>query len=207
MNDHLTTKQRHIALITAHTARLDMDRLDATIRSALDGGMTVNEIKEVFVHASTYLGFPSAIWGSYVAMLVVEDRASQGIVDEAGRDNSPVEDGDRLARGTRTMEQVTGHGPDEQASGVMGWNPGILQALREHLFAGIFSRDVLTMAEHELVTVVALVCHTPMETISTQSHFEVAQRHGITRAHLDDLVDLIAAEVDADTAEQARGLL
>lgn len=115
MTDGLSPKQRHIVRVTAHTARLDMARLDAAVRAALDDGLTLNELKEVQVHASTYLGFPSAIWGSYVTMLAVEDRLAQGIVDEPGRDNSPPEDGDRLARGTRLMETVTGHGPAEQA--------------------------------------------------------------------------------------------
>lgn len=105
------------------------------------------------------------------------------------------------------MEEVTGHGAEEQTQGVMGFNAGILQALREHLFAGVFSRDVLTLAEHEFITVVALVCGLPMETISTQSHFEVAQRHGITRGQLEDLLNLVEAEVDADAAALASTLL
>lgn len=117
MSDVLSPKQRHIARVTAHTARLDMARLDAAVRAALDDGLTLNELKEIQVHASTYLGFPSAIWGSYVTMLAVEDRLARGIVDESGRDNSPPEDGDRLARGTRLMETVTGHGPAEQGEG------------------------------------------------------------------------------------------
>ncbi|MEZ4579873.1 MAG: carboxymuconolactone decarboxylase family protein [Desulfobacterales bacterium] len=54
----LTPGQKCIIPIAAFTADGDLDRLKPTLNQGLDGGLTVNEIKEVIVHLYAYAGFP-----------------------------------------------------------------------------------------------------------------------------------------------------
>lgn len=53
--------------------------------------MTVNETKEVMVHAYAYCGFPrSFAWFAAPLMQVLDERRARGIADTVGRDASPV---------------------------------------------------------------------------------------------------------------------
>ncbi len=210
MSHALSPRLRHIALVTAHTAQGDQEQLDRAIRDALDDGLTISDLKEVFIHAYTYLGFPRAIWGSYIALAAIEARTTAGVVDEAGREPSPIEASsleEKRALGQRLMEQVTGHLPQPDEGGVLGFNYGLVPLLQDHLFADVFARDVLSIKEHELITVVALLCNPPMETISTESHLKIAQHVGITRPELEELLDLIDERVDTEIASVGRQLL
>jgi alkylhydroperoxidase/carboxymuconolactone decarboxylase family protein YurZ len=54
----LDARQRSIALISAFTAKGDLDRLKTALNEGLDSGLTVNEIKEVLAQLYAYAGFP-----------------------------------------------------------------------------------------------------------------------------------------------------
>ena len=47
----MDTKRQHIAEIAALTGRGDLAGLESALVAGLDDGMTVNELKEVMVHA------------------------------------------------------------------------------------------------------------------------------------------------------------
>lgn len=53
--DTLSIRQQRIVAIAATTARGDLENLKTSLDRGLDDGMTVNEIKEVLVHAYAYL--------------------------------------------------------------------------------------------------------------------------------------------------------
>lgn len=58
-----TPKQKSIVLISAHTAKSDLENLEKSLHSGLDEGLTVNELKEVLVQAYAYCGFPKSLNG------------------------------------------------------------------------------------------------------------------------------------------------
>ena len=57
----LTERQLHLATVSSLEAQGDLQRLDPAIRAALDGSVTVNEIKEAFSHLYAYTGFPRSL--------------------------------------------------------------------------------------------------------------------------------------------------
>lgn len=107
-------------------AQGDLERLDPAIRQALDGGVTVNELKEAFSQLYAYTGFPRSLNALGTLQKVLNDRKAKGINDDEGKpfdyDFCPQDD----------------------------------YYLKSHLFGDIFASDQLSASDRELVTVAAL---------------------------------------------------
>jgi alkylhydroperoxidase/carboxymuconolactone decarboxylase family protein YurZ len=76
--------------------------------------------------------------------------------------------------------------------------------LKEHLFADIFDRDILTYIERELVTVTSLASvHDPF----IRSHIGGALNVGVTTNQLTELFSIIESKVGKNEADTARKVL
>lgn len=194
METSLTPKQQKIATIAANTAVGDLDALQTELNGGLDAGLTVNQIREVLVQLYAYAGFPRSLQGLNTFMGVLEQRRSQGIRDEAGPDASPVTDTrDKYTRGKETLEQLTGR-HEAELTGANAFAPAIDRFLKEHLFADIFERDVLTFRERELATVSALAVLPGVEPMF-RSHVGIGLNTGWTQTQLDEAVALVRSTV------------
>ena len=160
-NQSLTERQRAIVLISAFTTKGDLPKIRQALNTGLDAGLTVNECKEVLVHLYAYCGFPRSIQGLNALMATLEERKAKGIKDNTGRAATPVNDTNKYETGWRNLAKLGGrptNGPIEKpTSGYGAFSPEIDQFLKEHLFADLFSRDVLTFSERELTTVSVLI--------------------------------------------------
>ena len=68
----LSERQKHLATIAALEAQGDLIRLEPAIKAALDGGVTINEIKEAFSQLYAYTGFPRSLNALGVLSKVIE---------------------------------------------------------------------------------------------------------------------------------------
>ncbi len=85
--DTLSLRQQSIVAIAASAATGALEHLRTALARGLDGGMTVNETKEVMVHAYAYCGFPRSLRGLQPPpMQVLDERKARGIADTVGRD-------------------------------------------------------------------------------------------------------------------------
>ena len=110
--------------------------------------MTVNEVKEVLVHAYAYCGFPRSLRALQTFIAVLDERKSQGISDAIGKDASPVTDTrDKFTRGAEILSKLNGIPADAPKADYAEFAPIVEQFLKEHLFCDIFERDVLTYNE------------------------------------------------------------
>ncbi|WP_222102419.1 carboxymuconolactone decarboxylase family protein [Akkermansia muciniphila] len=66
--------------------------------------------------------------------------------------------------------------------------------LKEHLFADIFERDVLTYDERELATVSILAAIGGVEPMA-RSHMGICLNLGITPAQLHQLLDIVSRNI------------
>ena len=80
----LSPKQQSIVVISALTAKGDLQKLQPALHTGLSAGLTVNEIKEVLVHLYAYCGFPRSIRGLQTLMLVLDERKRKGITNKNG---------------------------------------------------------------------------------------------------------------------------
>lgn len=204
----LDVRQKAIIVIAAFTASGDIERLGPALNEGLDAGLTINEVKEVLVQMYAYAGLPRSLNGLGAFMGVVEERKAKGIEDEEGKEASPIPaDLDRGAYGARVRADVSGlkEIPATPAP-YQKFAPVIDVFLKEHLFADIFARDVLTRQERELATIAALA---NMSGTAGQLvfHMGAALNVGLTEGQLHDFIKVLDARVGKKEAGGASDVL
>lgn len=205
----LTSKQRAITLISAFAAKGDLPKLKQALNSGLDAGLTVNETKEVLVHLYAYCGFPRSIQGLNTLMATLDERKAKGIKDNVGREATPLpSDANKYDTGWKNLAKLGGRatdGPIERpASGYGAFSPEIDRFLKEHLFADLFSRDVLTFAERELTTISVLIALGSGVEPMLASHFDLTMKQGITKSQIEEVLTVVEQTVSKADADAAR---
>jgi 4-carboxymuconolactone decarboxylase len=160
------------------------------------------------VHLYAYCGFPRSIQGLNTLISVLDARKKQGITDEMGKAASPIPDTpDKYESGRKVLETLTGQpqaAPPK--SGYGAFSPEIDTFLKEHLFADIFRRDVLSYADREVATITALASMGGAEPM-LKSHLGIALHLGMTEAQLQHLIAMVEANVGKAEADQGRKIL
>lgn len=170
----LSAQQQSIVAIAALTSVGDLDHLKTQLNIGLDAGLTINQIKEVLVQLYAYCGFPRSLNGINTLMTVLEERKAKGIVDIEGKDASPITNtANKYETGKKTLQTLTGQEEKGPKTGANAFAPIIDTFLKEHLFADIFSRDVLTYQQRELATISVL---SVMSGVASQLQFHLSVR-------------------------------
>lgn len=207
VNQALSTKQQSIIPIAAFTANGDLGKLKTALQEGLDAGLTVNEIKEILVHLYAYTGFPRSLNGINTFMAVVDERQSQGIEDEPGKEASPLPtDMNKDEYGAGVRAKLAGWDMTPPPGGYQLFAPTIDTFLKEHLFADIFARDVLDFRIRELATIAALASM-PGTAGQLYFHLGAAMNTGLSEAQMQDFIAVLEAKVDQQEAEDAAALL
>lgn len=205
--ESLNLKEQCIVKIAALTSIGDLQNLNKVLHEGLNAGLTVNEIKEVLVHLYAYCGFPRSIRGLQTLMDVLKEREAKGIKDKLGRDASPINaDGSKYERGKKILGELTQAPQNNTLSGYGAFAPVIDTFLKEHLFADIFERDVLTYAQRELVTISVISAIGGAEPM-LRSHLSLCLNVGITPQQLKHFVTVIEPAIGKEKTEAARLVL
>ena len=203
----LTEKQQSIISISALTAKGDLQALKPVLNKGLDAGLTVNQIKEVIVHLYAYCGFPRSIRGLQTFMEVLSERKSKGIIDKTGAEAPPMkQEPAKYERGKKVLGELTKTPQDGTLAGYSAFAPIIDTFLKEHLFADIFERDILTYAERELVTISVLTSIGGAEPM-LKSHLAICLNVGLTPAQLNEFTGVIRAKLGEKEASDAQTVL
>lgn len=114
---------------------------------------------------------------------------------------------DRDAYGARGRADLAGQKdiPTTRAP-YQEFTPIIDTFLKEHLFADIFARDVLTHQQRELATIAALANMTGTEG-QLFFHFGAAMNTGLTTAQMHEFIRVLDTKVDTKLARSARVVL
>ena len=206
-NQQLTVKQQNIVKIAALTAEGELQALKPALNKGLDAGLNINEIKEVLVHLYAYCGFPRSIRGLQTFMEVLNERKAKGINDKLGADASPIAgEQPKYERGKKVLGELTKSLQDGALTGYGAFAPVIDTFLKEHLFADIFERDILTYAERELVTISVLSAIGNAEPM-LRSHLSICLNVGLTPAQLNEFIDIIKSTLGEKEAKDAQTVL
>ena len=147
----LSERQKGLAACACLMAQGDLQRLESAVRNALDNGVTVNELKEVFSQLYAYTGFPRSLNALGMLSRVLEDRNPSW--KEGKPWSRPAEWDDARAAwelGRENQTKVSGGAFDYD------FCPQDDYYLKSHLFGDIFASDQLSPADREIVTVAAL---------------------------------------------------
>lgn len=206
-NQTLDARQQGIVTISAFTAKGDLVKLKMALYAGLDAGLTINEIKEVLVHLYAYCGFPRSLNGINTFMAVLEERKAKGIKDTPGREATPVTGtASKYETGKKTLETLTGRPETGPKTGYAAFAPVIEVFLKEHLFADIFSRDILSYSQRELATISALISMGGVEP-QLQGHLGIGLNVGFTEPQLKHVLSLIETHVGKKEAESGEQVL
>ena len=200
-----------MARISASTATGDLENLTLALNQGLDNGLTINKIKEELVHLYAYCGFPRSLMAINTFTDVLEKRKERGIKDEIGEEPTNLKGGDKYEIGKEVLEDLTGTPADGPKAGYAKTVPIIEVFLKEHLFADIFKRGVLSFKEREIATVAALLTMGDLAPMAT-GHIRISMRLGVTVPQISQILDIIETEVDKtevdkNVAQEGRELL
>jgi Uncharacterized homolog of gamma-carboxymuconolactone decarboxylase subunit len=203
----LSAKEKSIISIASLTAKGDFGKLKTELSKGLEVGLTINEIKEVLIHLYAYCGFPRSIRGLQTFMEVLIDRKAKGISDSEGKEASPIrQDTSKYQRGKKILGELTKMPQPDKLSGYSAFAPVIDTLLKEHLFADIFERDILTYAQRELVTISVIATIGKADPM-LQSHLRISLNVGITPAQLQEFVTVIKSTAGKKEAKAAQAVL
>jgi alkylhydroperoxidase/carboxymuconolactone decarboxylase family protein YurZ len=206
-NQPLNAQQQSIVSIAALTAVGDIEHLKTQLNTGLDAGLTINEIKEVLVQLYAYCGFPRSLNAINTFMSVVEERKAKGVTDVVGKEASTISDNaNKYETGKKTLQTLTGQEEKGPKTGANAFAPIIDTFLKEHLFADIFSRDVLTHQQRELATISVL---SAMEGVAPQLQFHLAvgMNIGLKESQLKQVFSIIEIHIGKQQAEIAKNVL
>lgn len=206
-NKVLTSREQAIVAVASYTGKGDLEHLKAAFVRALEAGMTINEVNEVLIHAYAYCGFPRSLRAIQTFMRVVDERKANGINDKVGREASVITDsGNRYERGRDVLAEISGVPADAPKAGYALFAPVIERFLKEHLFADLFERDLLTYRERELATVSILAGVGGVEPMF-KSHAAICLHLGIMPEQLSALLNIVETNLGKNYSEPLRIVL
>lgn len=206
-NKVLTARERAIVAVASYTGKGDLEHLEPALVGALEVGMTINEINEVLVHSYAYCGFPRSLRAIQTFMQVVNERKAKGFDDPVGREATAIDGSrSRYERGRDVLAEISGISADAPKAGYAVFAPTIERFLKEHLFADIFERDLLTYRERELATVSVLAGVGGVEPMAS-GHMAICLHLGITAEQLSALLNIMETNLGKTYSDPLRGVL
>lgn len=206
-NKALSAREQAIVAVASYTGRGDLEHLKPALHQALEAGMTINEVNEVLIHAYAYSGFPRSLRALQTFMQVVEARKASGKNDITGREATPINDSrTRYERGRDVLAEISGTPADAPKAGYAVFAPTVERFLKEHLFADLFERDLLTYRERELATVSILAGVGGVEPMAF-SHMSICLNLGYTPQQLTALLNIVEMNLGKASSEPLREVL
>lgn len=207
VNNKLNLREQAIVAVASYTGKGDLEHLKTALGQALNTDMTINEVNEVLIHAYAYCGFPRSLRALQTFMQVVEERKAKGLHDTIGREASPTADKrERYERGRDILAEISGVPASAPPAGYAVFAPTIERFLKEHLFADIFERDLLTYREREIATVSILAGVGGVEPMA-YGHMGICLHLGITSSQLTALLDIVELNLGQGHSEPLRKVL
>ena len=180
----LTERQKGLAACACLMAQGDLNRLEPAVKSALDNGVTINELKEAFSQLYAYTGFPRSLNALGVLSKVLQSNPDSKW-QEGKPWTRPAEwDDARMAYelGVKNQTQLSGRPFNYD------FCPQDDHYLKSHLFGDIFAGDQLSAADREIVTVAAL---SGLEGVAPQ--LAAHKRGAVNMGNSQQLVDELCA--------------
>ncbi|MDR2008508.1 MAG: carboxymuconolactone decarboxylase family protein [Alphaproteobacteria bacterium] len=193
MTNALNQKEQDIAIIAGLTANGNINQLKLAFNTGLDNGLSINEIQEVLIQMYAYAGFPRSLNGLSAFMEVLNERQARGINDTLGESGKSLSSEiNKKDYGNKVQIELTGA---EVKGGLMEFSPTIDSFLKEHLFADIFGRGVLTYRVREIATIAALASMGGVES-QLQAHINIGKHIGITDAEIKEMLNIASNNMD-----------
>jgi len=195
----LTERQKGLAACACLMAQGDLTRLEPAVRTALDNGVTINELKEAFSQLYAYTGFPRSLNALGVLGKALENKQPNWQEGKPWTRPAEWDDAKKAYElGKKNQTQLSGRPFNYD------FCPQDDYYLKAHLFGDIFAGDQLSAADREIVTVAAL---SGMEGVAPQlaAHKQGAVNMGNTQQLVDELCAWLCNEGYTLSTKWAKG--
>ncbi|MCR5069199.1 MAG: carboxymuconolactone decarboxylase family protein [Prevotella sp.] len=195
----LTERQKGLAACACLMAQGDLTRLEPAVRTALDNGVTINELKEAFSQLYAYTGFPRSLNALGVLGKALENKQPNWQEGKPWKRPAEWDDAKKAYElGKKNQTQLSGRPFNYD------FCPQDDYYLKVHLFGDIFAGDQLTAADREIVTVAAL---SGMEGVAPQlaAHKQGAVNMGNAQQLVDELCAWLCNEGYTLNSKWAKG--
>jgi AhpD family alkylhydroperoxidase len=193
----LSERQKSLVAIAAMEAKGNINGLKTALDRGLDNGLTVSEAKEALSQLYAYTGFPRSLNGLGALQQVLAERRVAGKTTDEGREANPVApDYDALKQGTEVQTRLSG------APFNYTFAPQTDYYLKAHLFGDIFSRDNLSFADREIVTVSAISALPGCEP-QLAAHVRGAVNMGVNPDQLREIPGVLTERVGDEEGNRA----
>lgn len=127
---------------------------------------------------------------------------------QPGREASPITDTrSKYERGRDILAEISGTPADAPKANYAVLAPEIEVFLKEHLFAELFERDVLTYAERELATVAIIASLGKGVEPMLKGHMGIALNVGVTPDELRGVLAIIEKNIGRSEADNGKQVL
>lgn len=180
---YLSPREKSITLISACTAVGDLENLKKLVKIGLtDSEMNINEIKEIMIQLYAYCGFPRSL--NALSVLLEVSKNGAYLVGPEGEMLSSKADKKKI--GTKKQKKLVGKKVEGE---LYQFAPAIDTYLKEHLFADIFSRGILTDSEREIATIAALAVMGNVEP-QLEAHTQIGKNTGLSIDKINEIINL-----------------
>lgn len=167
--DKLDNKSKEIAAVASLIAQAAIPQLKVHLNGALNTGSSVNEVKEVILQMSAYVGFPKAINAMNAFREVLTERKAKSIIDNIGQQATPDKE-DRRKKGSKALASLD---PDQEQLIIDlydDFSPELTKFVIEYGYGDIYSRDNLDKKHRQIASIAAL---TTLGNASSQLKFHM----------------------------------
>ena len=184
----LTERQKGLAACACLMAQGDMERLEPAVKQALNGGVTINELKEAFSQLYAYTGFPRSLNALGVLSKVLENKNPNWQEGKPWTRPAAWDDARKAYElGVKNQTQLSGRPFDYT------FCPQDDYYLKAHLFGDIFAGDQLGAADREIVTVAAL-----SGLVGVAPQLAAHKQGAVNMGNSQELVDELCAWLDQE---------
>ncbi len=177
MANALNEKQQSIAEVSAYAALGNQEGLKSAIKTSLDKGVNVNELKEILVQVYAYCGFPRSLNALGTLMQ---------LAPESAQDTMPALQANALKVGTENQTKLVGA---EVKGALFEFAPAIDEYLKAHLFGDIFARDNVDWETREIATIAMLAVRDGVES-QLNAHINIGKHNGLTNEQVAEILNI-----------------
>lgn len=152
----LPDKSKEIVAISSLIAQRAIPEMKVHFNGALNTGNSINEVKEIILQMTGYVGFPKSICAMNKFREVLEERRKQGIVDVEGETAKTEDFSDRLVKGSEELALLDSTQEQKLRDNFDSFSPELVQFILEAGYGDIYSRNNFDKKSRQTATIAAL---------------------------------------------------
>ncbi|WP_255555153.1 carboxymuconolactone decarboxylase family protein [Flavobacterium sp. NKUCC04_CG] len=189
--DKLPNKSKELVALSSLITQRAIPEMKVHFNGALNTGNTINEVKEVILQMSAYVGFPKSICAMNTFREVLEERKKQGIDDIEGKMFQTDDLTNLLEKGSKELALLDSMQEHKLRENFESFSPELVQFILETGYGEIYSRKNLDKKSRQTVTIAALAT---LGTAAAQLkfHIKAGLNIGLTVEEIKEIMLLIS---------------